>query len=103
MAGDASPRSAGGYGMRNTPGLVEVGSDRLEEVLRRAERSLDEKDAGLIRAVFEWYAYVTGWVGDKNTTIRRLRQLLFGARTEKTGADAGSPEATAPPDDASEI
>ena len=52
-AGDASSRSACGCGMRNTPGLVEVDSDRLEEVLRRAERSLDEKDAKLIRAVFE--------------------------------------------------
>ena len=84
MAGDVPPRSAGGCGMRNTPGLVDVDSDRLEEVLRRAERSLDEKDAELIRAVFESYAYVTGLVEDKNTTIRRLRQLLFGSRTEKT-------------------
>src|SRR3954451_9594534 len=101
MAGDASPRSAGGYGMRKTPGLVEVDSDRLEEVLRRAERSLDEKDAELIRAVFESYAYVTDLVEDKNTSIRRPRQLLFGARTEKTealvGADTGRAEVTAPP------
>ena len=49
-------------------------SDRLEEVLRRAEQSLDEKDAELIRAVFESYAYVTDLVEDKNTTIRWLRQ-----------------------------
>jgi hypothetical protein len=45
--------------MRNAPELVEVDSDRLEEVLHRAEQSLDEKDAALIRAVFESYAYVT--------------------------------------------
>jgi transposase len=93
--------------MRNTPGLVEVDSDRLDEVLLRAERSLDEKDAGLIRAVFESYAYVTELVEDKNTTIRRLRQLLFGARTEKTeavvGVDTGREEVTAPPDAAPEI
>src|SRR5262245_12920535 len=99
------PRSAGGCGMRNTPGPVEVDSDRLEEVLRRAERSLDEEDSELIRAVFESYAYVTGLVEDKNTTIRRLRQLLFGARTEKTeavvGGDTGRTEVPAPPDAAS--
>src|SRR4051812_17870617 len=93
--------------MRNAPELVDVDSDRLEEVLRRAERSLDEKDAGLIRAVFESYAYVTELAEDKNTTIRRLRQLLFGARTEKTeavaGADTGRAEVTASPDAASEI
>src|SRR5215472_8880640 len=102
MAGAASPRSAGGCRMRNVLELVEVDSDRLEEVLRRAEQLLDEKDAELIRAVFESYAYVTELVEDKNTTIRRLRQLLFGARTEKTEAVVGPkterPEVTASAD-----
>src|SRR4051794_20031888 len=89
MAGEASPRSAGGCRMRNALELVEVDSERLEEVLRRAEQSLDGKDAELIRAVFESYAYVADLVEDKNTTIRRLRQLFFGARTEKTDAVVG--------------
>src|SRR5438270_6565371 len=106
MAGEAPPRPAGGCRMRNSLELVEVDSDRLEEVLRRAERSLDEKDAELIRAVFESYAYVTDLVEDKNTTIRRLRQLFFGARTEKTdavvGPKAGTPEAAVPHDDLAE-
>jgi transposase len=75
--------------MPNALELVDVDSDRLEEVLRRAEQSLDEKDAELIRAVFESYAYVTELVEDKNTTIRRLRQLFFGSRTEKTEAVVG--------------
>src|SRR6516162_1083483 len=100
--GEASLRSAGGCRMRNTLELVEVDSDRLEEVLRRAERSLDEKDAELIRAVFEPYAYVTELVEDKDTTIRRLRQLFFGSRTEKTeavaGPKAGTSEVAAPPE-----
>src|SRR4051794_37762097 len=78
-----------GCRMRNALELVDVDSDRLEEVLRRAEQSLDEKDAELIRAVFESYAYVTDLVEDKNTTIRRLRQLFFGSRTEKTEAVVG--------------
>ena len=88
-AGEASPRSTGGCRVRNALELVDVDSDRLEEVLRRAERSLDEKDAALIRAVFESYAYVTELVEDKNTSIRRLRQLFFGSRTEKTAAVVG--------------
>jgi transposase len=86
--------------MRNALELVEVDSDRLEEVLRRAEQSLDEKDAALVRAVFESYAYVTELVEDKNTSIRRLRQLLFGSRTEKTEAVVG-PKNEAPPPAAS--
>jgi transposase len=90
--------------VRNALELVDVDSDRLEEVLRRAEQSLDEKDAELIRAVFESYAYVTDLVEDKNTTIRRLRQLFFGSRTEKTeavvGPKAGTSGITASPETA---
>ena len=88
--------------MRNALELVDVDSDRLEEVLRRAEQALDEKDAALIRAVFESYAYVTELVEDKNTSIRRLRQLLFGSRTEKTDSVVGqktkTPDTTPPRD-----
>ena len=39
--------------MRNAPEIIEVDGERLEEVLRRAEQALDEKDAALIRAVFQ--------------------------------------------------
>jgi transposase len=92
--------------MRNTPELIEVDSDRLEEVVRRAEQSLDEEDAALIRAVLESYAYVTELVEDRNTTIRRLRQLFFGSRSEKTedvvGSKAGKSEPRAPADATSE-
>jgi transposase len=88
--------------MRNAPELVEVDDARLEEVLRRVEQSLDEKDAALVRAVFESYAYVSDLVEDKNTSIRRLRQLFFGARTEKTDAVVGpkdkEPDAASPRD-----
>jgi transposase len=86
--------------MRNAPEIVEVDSTQLEEVLRRVEQSepLDAQDTKLIRAVFESYVYVAGLVEDKNTSIRRLRKLFFGARTEKTEAvverSAEKPEAT---------
>ncbi len=86
--------------MRNAPELVEVDSTRLEEVLCRVEQSLDETDAALVRAVFESYAYVSDLVEDKNTSIRRLRQLFFGASTETTDAVVGEktkrPEAALP-------
>jgi transposase len=88
--------------MRNAPELVEVDSTRLEQVLRRVEQSLDEKDSALVRAVFESYAYVADLVEDKNTSIRRLRQLFFGAFTETTEAVVGqktrNPDAIGPRD-----
>jgi transposase len=87
--------------MHNTLELVDVDSTRLEEVLRRVEQSgLDANDSTLIRRVFESYAYVSDLIEDQGTTIRRLRQLFFGARTEKTeavvGSKAGPSEAAAP-------
>ena len=70
--------------------IIEVDARELEELLRRAaEGRLDEQDCKLIRAVFESYVFVTDLVEDKNTSIRRLRQLFFGARTEKTNAVVG--------------
>jgi transposase len=74
---------------RKTPEIIEVDPHQLQEVVRRAEKSLDRTDAELIRAVFESYAYVADLVNDKNTSIRRLRKLFFGARTEKTDAVVG--------------
>ena len=92
--------------MRNAPELVEVDGTRLEEVLRRVEQSLDEKDSALVRAVFESYAYVADLVEDKNTSIRRPRQLFFGARTETTaavvGQKTGKPDAAVPRDAAAD-
>ena len=64
-------------------------STRRRRGSRCVEQSLDEKDAALVRAVFESYAYVSDLVEDKNTSIRRLRQLFFGSRTEKTEAVVG--------------
>ena len=59
-------------------------------MLGRAQGALDEEDYKTVKAVVESYAYVAEIVGDKNTTIRRLRKLLFGAITEKTENVVGS-------------
>jgi len=69
--------------MRNAPEILEVNDTQLEDVLRRIEGAVDEKDFALIRALFQSYTYVAGLVEDKNTSIRRLRQLFFGKRTGK--------------------
>jgi transposase len=81
--------------------IVELNRDRIEALLQRAERALNEADYQTVKAVFESYAYLTDLVEDKRTTIARLRKLLFGARTEKTRAvipegDHDAPAASAP-------
>lgn len=69
---------------RTEPKVIDLNTKKLEKVLGRAESALDKEDYETIKAVVESYAYIAELVGDKNTTIRRLRKLLFGASTEKT-------------------
>ena len=72
------------------PTIVELDMDKLEEILRRLEaKELDADDYETIKAVIGSYVYLVNAVGDKETTIRRLRQMLFGMKTEKTSAVIG--------------
>jgi transposase len=76
--------------MRSTkPTILDLDMHRLEDVLRRAEEALPEEDYAILKAVVESYSYIADLVGEKNTSITRLRKLLFGAQTEKTAAVLG--------------
>jgi transposase len=83
--------------MPTQPPIIELDMSELEDALRRAEAKLDEKDYAMLKALAEAYAYLTDLVGDKNTSIARLRKLLFGAKTEKTAAVVGGKGPEAPP------
>lgn len=71
------------------PTIIELDMGRLEDALQRAEERLDEPDYALLKTLAESYAYLSELVGDKHTTIARLRKLLFGAQTETTAAVTG--------------
>ena len=72
------------------PTIVELDMDKLEQILRRLDaKELDAEDYETIKAVLGSYVYLFNMVGAKETTIRRLRQILFGAKTEKTEAVVG--------------
>jgi hypothetical protein len=69
---------------QKTPDIIEVNSQQMQELLdRAASNTLREEDTELIRQIFDSYVQVFQIVGDKKTTIARLRKLLFGASTEK--------------------
>jgi transposase len=75
---------------RSKPEIVEVDDRKLETLLERAEqKAFETEDYETIRAVLESYSYVTNLIDDKNTTLARLRKLLFGDRTEKTSQVIG--------------
>ena len=73
--------------MKKTTPIEKIAMKELESILQRARVSpLDEKDCAKLKAVFESYLHLTDLVEDKQMTIKRLRQMLFGASTEKTVA-----------------
>ena len=61
-----------------------MNSRQVEEMLDRATGRLSDGDAQLMRRIIQLYSYITDLVEDKNTTIARLRKLLFGATSEKS-------------------
>jgi transposase len=78
--------------------IIELDMNELEDILRRVEaKELRADDYETIHAVLESYACLTNLVGDKNASLSRLRKMLFGAKTEKTAAVVGKPEAAALP------
>jgi hypothetical protein len=80
--------------------VLQVSLPEVEEALERARAVMSEKDFELLKALAESYAYVSHLVEDRQTTIAKLRKLLFGSTSEKTSdvlgkSAAAQPEATA--------
>ena len=74
----------------------------LEDTLRRVDANeLTEDDRETIRTLFDSYVHLTTLLKDKNTSIARLRKMLFGSRTEKTKTVIGDGEDSASPRSAS--
>ena len=84
--------------MPTKPTIIELDMDKLDDILRRVEaKDLHADDYETIHTVIESYVGLFYAVGDKNTTIQRLRKMLFGARTEKTVAVVGERKDSPPP------
>jgi len=67
------------------PTIIELDMGSLEDLLQRIDtQDLHAEDYATIHSVIESYVGLFHAVGDKNTTIARLRKMLFGAKTEKT-------------------
>ena len=74
---------------------LEVSMDELEDILERAKTTpLTEEECAKLRKALETLMYLTDLVGDKDTTIARLRKILFGASTEKIRNILGDQGAT---------
>jgi transposase len=63
---------------------IDLDMNELETILEQARPSLGEDGYHKLKAAVETLEYLTDLIGDKETTIRRLRQIIFGAGTEKS-------------------
>jgi hypothetical protein len=66
------------------PEVMELDADQLEAQLQQIEQTMGEATARPFRQLLGWYLSLLKLIDQKNTTISRLRRLLFGARTERS-------------------
>jgi transposase len=90
--------------MRPDARRMDLNMSELEIIIEQARASLGEDGYNKLKSAVETLEYLTGLIGDKETTIRRLRNIVFGPSTEKSsnvleGLPA-EPEKTKEPEDA---
>jgi transposase len=72
---------------------VEIDMSQLDDILRRIDANeLTAGDCEAIRTLCKAYVQLTELLKNKNTSLARLRKLLFGLQTEKTKAVLGKGE-----------
>lgn len=77
---------------------IDVDMNELEQIVERARTgSLDDEDIRKLKAALETLGLMTELLGDKDTTIYRLRKILFGSGTEKLRQLLGTSPAAADP------
>ena len=91
-----SPPSISGIfvSKKKKPKIIELNMGHLEDTLRRIEEKLDEKDFATLQTLVDAYGYLSELIGEKNTSMARLRKLLFGNKTEKMSAVLGNSQAS---------
>ena len=91
-------RKAGRIMTRKAPEIIEVTSQQFDDILERAaSNTLRDEDTELMRSIFESYAGFFQIVGNKNTTIARLRKMMFGATSETSKNVLGDAEDSSNP------
>ncbi len=84
--------------VQTKPKIIELDMNKLEDLLQRIDtQELRVEDYATIHSVIESYVGLFHAVGDKNTSLNRLRKLLFGAKTEKTATVLGNSQASGIP------
>lgn len=84
MVGTSGPREPERMKPNRKPEVIELDAEQLEAQLDQIEQTMGEQAARPFRQLLAWYLALLNLIEKKNTTIGRLRRLLFGARTERS-------------------
>jgi transposase len=63
---------------------IEIDRSELEAILERAKESLNDEEYEKIQSALETLFFLTRELEKKTVSVQRLKELLFGAPTEKT-------------------
>ena len=75
---------------KNKLGVRQLGLNELKAILTRARSTpLSEEEFEKLDAALDTLAFITGELEKKGVSIKRLRNLLFGASSEKTSRIVG--------------
>jgi transposase len=74
------------------PDHIDLSPEEIAILLDRARGALDPEDFGKLEKLVRSFLYVTRLLEEKGTTIKRLRDLLFGAKSEKLRSILGLEE-----------
>lgn len=66
------------------PTIETIDRQELERIVEQARAALSAEEYARLKAAFDTLVYLLQVVENKSTTIARLRQILFGASSEKT-------------------
>ncbi len=67
-----------------SPERIDLDRSELEGILEHAKTALSEAEYDKLHAAMETLIYLTQELEKNRVSVRRLKQLLFGASTEKT-------------------
>lgn len=88
--------------------VVDLGQERLEQLLERVKTALPEDDFADLGRVVTAYQYLLRLIEMKNISLERLRKIIFGSKSEKTseifkGPPENSASSGAPMEDAATL
>lgn len=64
---------------------IEISAEEAHELLDRAKKALPGDDYQIIKGLIDTHLLVLEELAQKNTSIKKLRKMIFGDKTEKTG------------------